>query len=137
MSDTKWCPGCREFLPVTAFQKCARDGYQARCRQCRLDNQRANREGHKARDRRWREANPERTRERTRRYREAHNEKRVAHWKVGEAVQRGELQPIHERVCVRCGVQAEHYHHDSYDRPLDVTPVCSRCHNLIHLELKS
>lgn len=117
---TKVCAKCQQDLSVDAFQKCKRDGYQARCRKCRLEDQRADNEGH---------------RERIRKYRAANREKYVAHGKVNNAVKRGELQPASCCVCIRCGKQAEHYHHDSYDRPLDVTPVCSACHKMIHLEM--
>lgn len=118
-ATTKFCPGCQQVLPVAAFQRCTHNVYQARCRQCRLEGQRIDSDGH---------------RERTRRYRGTNKEKYAAHSKVNWAVRRGELQPISKCTCSRCGAQARHYHHDSYDRPLDVTPVCSTCHKLIHME---
>ncbi len=54
---------------------------------------------------------------------------------VRHAIDRGELPPVSAVPCSRCGIQAEHYHHDSgYSRAhwLSVIPVCHKCHNEIH-----
>lgn len=115
----KLCPKCKRTLPIASFQRDARNVYQARCRECRREDQRNDSNGHL---------------ERTRRYRMKNRAKFIAHCKVNAAVKRGELQPVTQCICVLCGNQAKHYHHESYDRPLDVTPVCSACHKLIHME---
>lgn len=44
---------------------------------------------------------------------------------VRRAVELGDLPPL--GACA-CGAPAAVYHHDDYDRPLDVTPFCRSCH---------
>lgn len=38
-----------------------------------------------------------------------------------------------ELKCNRCPSKAKHYHHADYNKPLDVEPLCRRCHALEHL----
>lgn len=58
----------------------------------------------------------------------------LAVYAVNNAVERGDLPHIPTLVCNRCGNQAEHYHHWSYEREhwLDVIPLCRICHAGIH-----
>lgn len=46
---------------------------------------------------------------------------------VRAAVIRGEIPPANTLQCVDCGEQAYGYDHRSYNRPLDVEPVCRSC----------
>ena len=64
------------------------------------------------------------------RRREYYRTQRLAHAAVGRAVRNGELQHVNTRDCADCGAQAEHYHHESYDKQdwLSVTPLCVTCH---------
>jgi len=55
---------------------------------------------------------------------------------VANAVSRGRIAPIHTRRCVDCDEQAQHYHHPDYTKPLEVIPLCAKCHKLRHLEMK-
>lgn len=49
---------------------------------------------------------------------------------VNNAIQAGRIPPISTQVCAVCGVPAEEYHHESYERNdwLAVTPLCKKHH---------
>lgn len=47
------------------------------------------------------------------------------------AIKKGHLQPVKELNCFGCDKQAEQYHHDNYYKPLNVTPLCKKCHRNI------
>lgn len=38
-----------------------------------------------------------------------------------------------QKPCERCGAQSQHKHHDDYNKPLDVTWLCVRCHVGLHV----
>lgn len=58
-------------------------------------------------------------------------EKRRARERVKDAVRRGDLAPIKTCSCVDCGAPAQRYdHHEGYEKPLSVQPVCFRCDGL-------
>lgn len=54
--------------------------------------------------------------------------------KVNYAVRKGNLPSIREQSCDLCGIDAEVYHHTSYEEAdwLDVVPLCMSCHQLVH-----
>jgi hypothetical protein len=60
--------------------------------------------------------------------------KRKAARAVHYAVTKGELPPVTSCACADCDVQAEEYHHESYEKEhwLDVDPLCRRCHMVRH-----
>lgn len=81
----------------------------------------------------WRGGNPapdpEKRRANAKASAKRHPERRRARERVKEAVRAGRLLPIKTRRCVDCGNQAAAYDHAfGYDRPLDVEPVCHKCH---------
>lgn len=88
----------------------------------------ANPEKYKAAIKAWRKANPEKTQACTNVYRKNNPEKRAAHLIVRNAVQRGDLPRVSTCDCVDCGVQAAEYHHEDYSKPLEVEPLCKKCH---------
>lgn len=47
---------------------------------------------------------------------------------VSTAIRLGVMRPASEFNCVDCGGAAAHYDHRDYNKPLDVDPVCTRCH---------
>ncbi len=55
------------------------------------------------------------------------------HSPVQNAVKGGALPPVRACNCFVCGKQARHYHHVDYDKPLEVIPVCVKCHSKVHL----
>lgn len=82
---------------------------------------------------RWRGGNPAPDPEKRRANAKAsaarYPERRRAREKVKDAVRRGDLAPIKSCLCVDCGAQAHAYDHAfGYDKPLQVEPVCSKCH---------
>lgn len=50
-----------------------------------------------------------------------------AHGAVSHARTMGRLPPPSDYSCADCGKQAVHYDHRDYNKPLDLTPVCSSC----------
>jgi hypothetical protein len=57
------------------------------------------------------------------------------HMAVHRAVKSGKL--VVERECQLCGSNENiHLHHEDYDRPLDVVPLCRVCHVRVHHKLK-
>jgi hypothetical protein len=51
----------------------------------------------------------------------------LAHRAVHMAVKKGQIPPATVYKCVDCGRDACQYEHRSYDKPLDVAPVCRSC----------
>lgn len=70
-------------------------------------------------------------RTRLKRYREENPKKYAAHSKVGAAVKGGKLKV---GVCAVCGSHKALGHHNDYDKPLEVTWLCSEHHMLWHTE---
>lgn len=63
-------------------------------------------------------------------YRNTHREKTDAHNAIRTAKKKGDILPASKYICSMCKQrQASHYHHDDYSRPLDVKPLCYKCHN--------
>ena len=52
--------------------------------------------------------------------------------KVHIAIKEGLLPPLDK--CSNCSSLANVYHHHDYNKPLDVTPLCRRCHINWHRE---
>ena len=58
--------------------------------------------------------------------------KHIARFAVLEATRTNLLPHISEVKCHDCSGQAVHYHHEDYDKPLAVTPLCAQCHSNRH-----
>jgi len=129
----KECKRCKEDLSLSAFNKnqSAQDGLQTYCRSCQLE---ANRE--------WSERNPEIRRAQLRRQqlrnptrkRRSDPAKQRAVRAVYRAIQRGDLERPEQ--CPSCGgsdspIQG---HHDDYEKRLEVTWLCARCHGRLHAQ---
>lgn len=54
---------------------------------------------------------------------------------VTQAIESGSIPKASDVKCKRCGKQAYHYHHNDYTKPLDITPLCRKCHVIVHTEL--
>jgi len=67
-----------------------------------------------------------------RRYRAENPEKYKAHCIVNNAVRDGKLN---KALCVICGEEKAHGHHDNYAKPLDVVWLCAAHHKERHASL--
>lgn len=56
---------------------------------------------------------------------------------VNKAIRTGKLPRAYTLRCSHCGKVARDYHHEDYTRPLDVTPLCRKCHVAVHLAEKT
>ena len=102
-------------------------------------------EARRAANRRWREKaikagyfrdyanqNKERIKEQKARSRAAGRHKNNARRKVQYMVQSGQWPPATFWLCNDCDKKAQHYHHEDYSQPLNVEPLCTRCHGIRH-----
>jgi hypothetical protein len=60
------------------------------------------------------------------------------------AIAKGLLAPAKDYMCANCGNSRlenpdllMEYHHENYSKPLDVIPLCHKCHLLRHKEMDS
>lgn len=129
----KTCTKCKRALPYNEFYQCSScvDGHQGKCKECWCEDVKLRRlakiEEYQARDRE-RGKDPKRKEQRrriTREYEALNSKKKKARVAVSNAVQSGKLE---KRPCVYCGELDVEAHHRDYNRPLDVTWVCFRCH---------
>lgn len=120
--ETKTCKGCGVDKPITDFGRDSskKTGLKGKCKQCRATDKRALHVHH--------------GRERQLQYRHENRDKRLAQKAVDRAVQSGRLPRVGENPCVVCQVQAQEYHHWSYEPAdqLSVIPLCALHHRLIH-----
>lgn len=64
--------------------------------------------------------------------RDSHPEKPRARDAVKRAIKTGVLPVVNSLPCADCGMQAEHYHHPDYSKPLEVVALCKFCHGARH-----
>ncbi|MCK5611574.1 hypothetical protein KAR91_57415 [Candidatus Pacearchaeota archaeon] len=127
---TKKCWDCNQTKPLPEFyrDRRAKDGSQSRCKECR-----------KAYDqsKKFKEVcqcyqQSEKGKARWRRYRNSFPEKIKARNIVNHAIKAGKLPRPNSLKC-KCSKQARQYHHPDYSKPLEVIPMCIKCHREIHL----
>lgn len=100
-------------------------------------------EEYSKRSKKWREDNKEWTQEYKKTYRKTHKDEINARLRLyrkrnplksrtrdilGSKIRKGELPRAKEVKCVICGKQAKGNHHDDYNKPLDVMPLCKEHH---------
>ena len=137
-NDMKTCSKCKQEKPLDQFHRHRKekDGRRSQCKVCRKARHatpeykayqkayqaiyRASDNGKAAQDR----------------YRSRNPEKRKAKDVITNAVRDGKLAPVGAQACATCGEPAAHYHHEAYERPLDVIPLCRTCHVTRHREAK-
>ena len=134
----KRCSKCGVEKPLDQFyrQRGRKDGRTSHCKICRNAYKamyRASDKGKAVEDRyfasdNWKAANVRHVQDYARR----HPEKYQANYIVGNAVRDGKLPHVSTQPCATCGDPAEHYHHQDYERPLEVTPLCVPCHKGVH-----
>ena len=100
---TKTCPKCKRSLPRSAFWKNKRQPSGL---------QTACKDCHRERVKRT----------------PGRHARSVLNWQISY----GNMSKASERKCEDCGIQAEHYHHEDYAKPLDVVPLCQACHTKRH-----
>jgi hypothetical protein len=68
--------------------------------------------------------------------------KKSAQTKVRREVEKGTIPPASECACQECGISKKdnpkvviEYHHEDYDNPLDIIPLCRTCHWARHAEI--
>ncbi|MCA9732652.1 hypothetical protein KC799_11015 [candidate division KSB1 bacterium] len=108
----KYCSRCKQRRHVSEFSKnrSKEDGLQTECKACK---------------RIMRAKDPN------------HDRARSA---VRQAVLAGELQHVSTQDCVKCGKQAQEWHHTKGYAPknwLDVEPICRSCHRKLERALQS
>ncbi len=53
--------------------------------------------------------------------------------KIRYRVINGKMPKANKLKCNRCEKNATQYHHSDYNKPLEVEPLCGRCHKLEHV----
>ncbi len=146
------CCTCKKLKDISEFYKHWRDGYQYRCKECQRANDRI------------RNATPERQEYNRLIQRKMYPNRRRQYWSKPEIKERrNELAKkyrkdpknfkkykarsvskialkngtIKKHPCGKCGNKKSEMHHENYDKPLDITWLCRRCHSQRHLELKA
>ncbi len=124
MEELKRCSRCKQYKAYDAFatKRIARDGKQYWCKACRktyADN-------HREDVLRWNRGYYARNKKRLNavameNYRQ-HKPVRLA---VRKALYYGEIA---REPCIECGKSPTVGHHEDYDKPLDITWLCCKCH---------
>lgn len=143
---TKKCSVCGEEKPLEAFSPHPRHwlGRHAQCKACMNVKRRwryaLEREVLREQGRSLYERHSEDQRLRDKQRRAANKDKQHAHHVLRQAIKTGRLSPASDCLCFVCGKGrwqdpgiVMEYHHVSYDKPLEVFPVCSGCHHRWHL----
>ena len=148
----KTCSKCGVEKPLDGFyrDRRAKDGHRPDCKECnraivaawkrtpagqeytREYNRSPN--GGKAATKRWRQSTKGKKffQQHAAKWARENQEQRRAYSAVLNAVRVGHLPQVDTQACVTCGDPAENYHHPSYERPLDVMPLCRPCHVEVH-----
>lgn len=134
----KLCRSCNTEKDELEFGKrtASKDGLAHKCKQCQKEYDAA-----RLRDPKRMKAR--RDYQKTEKGKAAHNRaakrwaakntvKRAAHILVGNAIRKGDIQPLPCEVCFN--THDVHAHHDDYAKPLEVRWLCSKCHNDWHRE---
>jgi len=149
------CHKCDNSYPLTSEywykDRTKLNGFCTPCKHCRLEKQteydKTHREECAIRSRDWRELNgerhseysrgwaarhPQKIKRRQARYRAESPEKNKAHTAIHNAVSRGKIPSASSLSCIDCGGQAQEYHHPDYTKPMEVVPLCIKCHKRRH-----
>jgi len=138
---TKKCCRCKKFKEVSKFCKSSRytSGYRSECKTCKKISDKKYYRRHKGQQKQYqqhyRKSSTGKTIHylQTQRYNYRYPDKAKAHRVTNNAVRYGKLPKPGEQICKRCKKRkAQQYHHPDYSKPLDVIPLCRRCHKSIH-----
>jgi hypothetical protein len=94
-------------------------------------------EAHRAYNREWARLNPrsyspEHGAIKREAYKAKHPEKVKAQQLVRNRINKGRWPRASFFGCTDCSEQAAHYHHEHYDQPASVEPLCTTCHGIRH-----
>ena len=157
--QTKQCSKCKQILPISEFhiRKASLDRHSCRCKKCcqeykkryyaseyghekckvdqkRYYNSEHGYKIHKVTQKRY--STSERGREVQNKsseiYRQKHPNEQKVRTMIGNAVRDGKLPRAFKYHCKICGNQARDYHHPDYSKPLEVIPLCRKCHKIVH-----
>jgi len=141
MTRLKECFKCKSIKPLEDFYKhpMMADGHLNKCKDCTKEDVGKHRKENIERIREYdreRGKLPHRIKlgtEVTRAWRAEDKRRQTAHSAVARAIRSGVLI---KTPCVRCGAVKVEGHHEDYDKPLEVTWLCTPCHKQRHKELK-
>ena len=137
---SKTCTRCGAMLPLTEFSPCSHGecGRYSRCKRCQAlisRIRRAQGDGSREAQRRWRDLHRADASAAAQRWKQRHPARERAHYAVRAAVLGGLLRRP-ER-CEGCGRAARVVaHHTDYARPLEVEWLCRWCHARRHVDLR-
>jgi hypothetical protein len=141
---TKWCYKCETTKPLSEFGKDRgrKDGLAIPCKKCRKEDGRKYRQSNLGKTNykkflkkyKQTERGKRLISENIKRFKKKNPEKPKAYDAVKYAIQSGKLPRVSTQTCTDCGEQAEHYHHESYDKKdrLNVVSLCALCHKQRH-----
>lgn len=130
----KLCPECKDIKTLDHFykDKYQPSGYRTYCKRCcknRVKEYRR-RTGYKSTEevKAWRANNKEKAAAGYKRTYEKNKHKCHCRTITGQAVKDGRLI----KLPCECGDTNVEAHHHDYDKPLDVTWMCEKCHRKLH-----
>jgi hypothetical protein len=130
------CSRCREYKPGFDFNRgTLRSGLNSWCRECNIEWKRDNAKSVRRSHVKYRKNNAGKVNKYSALWRKQNKIKKAAHRITEIAVKAGVIKV--DMRCVRCGTTKDIVlHHEDYHSPLDVIPLCYRCHGARHAELK-
>lgn len=136
----KACSCCGIDKPADEFQvrRASKDGLTSSCKDCLKKRDRARylkeKDYRRAKGKEYMRTDAGRNSHAlsVRKWRDNNKVRRAAHVILNNALRKGVVEKL---PCFICGGHAE-AHHPDYDRPLDVTWLCNKHHNEIHLAHK-
>ena len=132
--DSKVCLKCKVEKPRDSFHKdpSQKTGLRVYCRECVSEYYDKNAERLIERSKKWNRQNPEKARRAVIDHKKRHPDRARARQLVIQKKRAGRIPPASDLQCVDCGGKANSYHHEDYSKPLDVVPLCHRCHGIRH-----
>ena len=133
MIALKVCFKCKEQKSLDYFYKHSKmtDGHLNKCKECTKDDVKQRRKQNTKVQEYDRLRGNRQSASYTKEYREKYPLKYKAHCIVNNAIRDGKIVPL--KNCEHCGSEYSiHGHHCDYEKPLDITWLCSMCHSRWH-----
>ena len=154
--QTKQCSVCKQIKPLDEFYKksAAKDGHRSQCKECCQEYAKkhytsggreygnryyASERGHERCKVAWERYSTSERGKKTHRknnniYYQKHPNEIRARRVIGHAIHNGKLSHVSKYLCRTCDNQAQEYHHPDYSKPLEIVPLCRKCHVFIHYQ---